>query len=133
MPFRRKNFPMMRALCNQMYYFIHHLLFVLFSFLFQYLDNFYRRYPHLGVPYLIRLIKLYIQFGRDKLMTLLRATDQYPLNEALQLCDQAKLTAETVYLLTRIGRRQEALQLIMTRVRVSSLMYSFVHINQFLK
>ncbi|CAH8448751.1 unnamed protein product [Schistosoma turkestanicum] len=83
--------------------------------LYQFLDSVYYRYPQIIGPYLIRLISLYIEFCRSKLLPLLKSTDRYPLSEALRLCERAKLVPETVYLLTRVGRRHDALQLIMTR------------------
>nr|CAH8831362.1 unnamed protein product [Trichobilharzia regenti] len=83
--------------------------------LYQFLDTVYSRYPQIVYPYLTHLISLYIKFCRNKLLPLLRSTDKYPLSEALSLCERAKLVPETVYLLTRVGRRHDALQLIMTR------------------
>ncbi|CAH8459992.1 unnamed protein product [Schistosoma rodhaini] len=83
--------------------------------LYQFLDSVYYRYPQLIGPYLTLLISLYIKFCRSKLLPLLKSTDRYPLSEALSLCERAKLVPETVYLLTRVGRRHDALQLIMTR------------------
>lgn len=83
--------------------------------LYQFLDSVYYRYPQLIIPYLTLLISLYIKFCRSKLLPLLKSTDRYPLSEALSLCERAKLVPETVYLLTRVGRRHDALQLIMTR------------------
>ncbi|CAL8079160.1 unnamed protein product [Calicophoron daubneyi] len=85
--------------------------------LYHYLDSFYNRFPQLSAPYLAKLIQLYIVYGREKLLPLLRSTDQYPLSEALRLCQEAKLVVETVYLLTRVGRRGDALQLLMTQGR----------------
>ncbi|VEL17100.1 unnamed protein product [Protopolystoma xenopodis] len=83
---------------------------------FKYLDMIYVRYPYLVTPHLSRLIELYAIYQRDKLLPLLRFTDQYPLSEALELCNSAKFVPETVYLLTRVGRRTDALKLIMTQV-----------------
>ncbi|KAK4472641.1 hypothetical protein MN116_003875 [Schistosoma mekongi] len=83
--------------------------------LYQFLDNVYTRSPQIIGSYLTLLISLYIKFCRGKLLPLLRSTDRYPLSEALNLCERAKLVPETVYLLTRVGRRHDALQLIMTR------------------
>ncbi|KAF7233025.1 hypothetical protein EG68_09677 [Paragonimus skrjabini miyazakii] len=83
--------------------------------LYQYLDSVYHRYPKLVHPYITVLIRLCTRFGRDKLLPLLRSTDSYQLSDALTICEQAKLVPETVYLLTRVGRRHDALQLIMTQ------------------
>ncbi|OON19248.1 WD domain, G-beta repeat protein [Opisthorchis viverrini] len=81
----------------------------------QYLDCVYNRYPKHVNPHIISLIQLYTMFNRDKLLPLLRSTDSYPLSEALAICEKAKLVQETVYLLTRVGRRHDALRLIMTQ------------------
>uniref|UniRef100_A0A095A501 Vacuolar protein sorting-associated protein 41-like protein n=1 Tax=Schistosoma haematobium TaxID=6185 RepID=A0A095A501_SCHHA len=89
--------------------------------LYQFLDSVYYRYPQIIGPYLTLLISLYIKFCRSKLLPLLKSTDRYPLSEALSLCERAKLVPETVYLLTRVGRRHDALQLIMTRGGEDSL------------
>ncbi|KAH8852846.1 Vacuolar protein sorting-associated protein 41 like [Schistosoma japonicum] len=78
-------------------------------------NSVYTRSPQIIGSYLTLLISLYIKFCRSKLLPLLRSTDRYPLSEALNLCERAKLVPETVYLLTRVGRRHDALQLIMTR------------------
>ncbi|KAG5447100.1 Vacuolar protein sorting-associated protein 41 [Clonorchis sinensis] len=83
--------------------------------LYHYLDCVYNRYPKHANPHIISLIQLYTMFNRDKLLPLLRSTDSYPLSEALVICEKAKLVQETVYLLTRVGRRHDALRLIMTQ------------------
>ncbi|KAA0190816.1 Vacuolar protein sorting-associated protein 41 [Fasciolopsis buskii] len=83
--------------------------------LYRYLDYIYRHNPQYVTSHLILLIKLYIQFDRSKLLPLLRSSDEYPLSEALALCERAGLVKETVCLLTRVGRRLDALQLILTK------------------
>ncbi|TPP40891.1 Vacuolar protein sorting-associated protein 41 [Fasciola gigantica] len=83
--------------------------------LYRYLDYIYRHNPQYVTAHLILLIQLYIQFDREKLLPLLRSSDAYPLSEALALCERAGLVKETVCLLTRVGRRLDALQLILTK------------------
>ncbi|CAH8566545.1 unnamed protein product [Dicrocoelium dendriticum] len=85
------------------------------ALLCQYLDSVHSRHPNLARPHISLLLELYTRFARDKLLPLLRSTESYPLNDALTICERARLIPETVYLLTRIGRRQDALRLIMTQ------------------
>ncbi|XP_017884665.1 vacuolar protein sorting-associated protein 41 homolog isoform X2 [Ceratina calcarata] len=60
------------------------------------------------------LVRLYADYSRDKLLPLLRRSDNYPIQEALDICSQRKFFPEMVYLLGRIGNTSEALAL-MTR------------------
>ncbi|XP_046834761.1 vacuolar protein sorting-associated protein 41 homolog isoform X2 [Vespa crabro] len=60
------------------------------------------------------LVQLYADYARDKLLPLLRRSDNYPIQEALDICSQRKFYPEMVYLLGRIGNISEALAL-MTR------------------
>lgn len=60
------------------------------------------------------LVRLYADYSRDKLLPLLRRSDNYPIQQALDICSQKKFYPEMVYLLGRIGNTSEALAL-MTR------------------
>ncbi|XP_014208747.1 vacuolar protein sorting-associated protein 41 homolog [Copidosoma floridanum] len=60
------------------------------------------------------LVKLYAEYSRDKLLPLLRRSDNYPIQEALDICGRRQFYPEMVYLLGRIGNTSQALQL-MTR------------------
>ncbi|CAG2062815.1 unnamed protein product [Timema podura] len=59
-----------------------------------------------------RMVKLYADFSRDKLLPFLRRSDQYPIQEALDICKQRSFYPEMIYLLDRIGNTKEALELI---------------------
>ncbi|VDD81854.1 unnamed protein product [Mesocestoides corti] len=83
--------------------------------LFKYLDALNTRNPQAAVPHVHRLVKLYASYARDQLLPFLRSTHQYPLNEALALCQSLNYVPETVYLLTRVGRRKDALKLLMEK------------------
>ncbi|BHF72807.1 Vacuolar protein sorting-associated protein 41 [Sparganum proliferum] len=83
--------------------------------LYQYLDAVYIRHPRLAQQHIPRMVKLYATYARDKLLHFLRSTDGYPLNEALELCQRLNYVSETVYLLTRVGRRRDALKLLMEK------------------
>ncbi|VDL89942.1 unnamed protein product [Schistocephalus solidus] len=82
---------------------------------FPYLDAVYIRYPRLAQQHVPRMVNLYATYARDKLLHFLRSTDAYPLNEALELCQRLNYVSETVYLLTRVGRRRDALKLLMEK------------------
>ncbi|OAD57320.1 Vacuolar protein sorting-associated protein 41 like protein [Eufriesea mexicana] len=60
------------------------------------------------------LVQLYAYYSRDKLLPLLRRSDNYPIQQALDICSQLRFYPEMVYLLGRIGNTSEALAL-MTR------------------
>ncbi|CAL7933383.1 unnamed protein product [Xylocopa violacea] len=60
------------------------------------------------------LVRLYADYSRDKLLPLLRRSDNYPIQETLDICSQRQFYPEMVYLLGRIGNTSEALAL-MTR------------------
>ncbi|XP_043470755.1 vacuolar protein sorting-associated protein 41 homolog [Leptopilina heterotoma] len=60
------------------------------------------------------LVRLYADYSRDKLLPLLRRSDNYPIQQALDICSQRQFYPEMVFLLGRIGNTSEALAL-MTR------------------
>lgn len=60
------------------------------------------------------MVRLYADFAREKLLPLLRRSDNYPIQEALDICSQRQYYPEMVYLLGRIGNTSDALAL-MTR------------------
>ncbi|XP_034950259.1 vacuolar protein sorting-associated protein 41 homolog [Chelonus insularis] len=57
------------------------------------------------------LIRLYADYSRDKLLPLLKRSDNYPIQTALDICSQRHFYPEMVYLLGRIGNTSEALSL----------------------
>lgn len=85
----------------------------------QYLSALRTRDPRSALPYVHRLVQLYAAYARDQLLAFLRSTHEYPLNEALTLCQSLGFVPETVYLLTRVGRRKDALRLLMEKVNTS--------------
>ena len=60
------------------------------------------------------LVRLYADYSRDKLLPLLKRSDNYPIQQALDICSQKHFYDEMVYLLGRIGNTRKALAL-MTR------------------
>ncbi|XP_039275820.1 vacuolar protein sorting-associated protein 41 homolog [Nilaparvata lugens] len=63
------------------------------------------------------LVRLYADFAREKLLPLLRRSDHYPIQEALNICKQRRYNPEMVYLLGRIGNTKEALDLIIKELK----------------
>ncbi len=88
----------------------------LFFCYLKYLDALNTRNPQAALPHAHRLLKLYAAYSREQLLPFLHSTDRYPLNEALTLCESLNYIPETVYLLTRVGRRKDALRLLMEKV-----------------
>jgi hypothetical protein len=58
------------------------------------------------------LVELYADFDPDKLMSFLRSSDYYPIQRALEICDEKRLIPEKIFILARMGNTREALQLI---------------------
>ncbi|KAK8771173.1 hypothetical protein V5799_025583 [Amblyomma americanum] len=84
--------------------------------LFRYLDALFERSPALCEGQHMELARLYAQFAPAKLLPLLRRSYSYPLEEALRLCQEEKLTPETIFLLKRMGNTKEALHQIMDKL-----------------
>jgi len=61
------------------------------------------------------LVRLYADYSRDKLLPLSRRSDNYSIQQALDICSQRRFYPEMVYLLGRIGNTSEAFGALMTR------------------
>ncbi|XP_076655812.1 vacuolar protein sorting-associated protein light [Halictus rubicundus] len=83
-------------------------------YLYLYLDALDKKDTKDPGKYHGRLVRLYADYSRDKLLPLLRRSDNYPIQQALDICSQRQFYPEMVYLLGRIGNTSEALAL-MTR------------------
>ncbi|RMX42402.1 hypothetical protein pdam_00004865, partial [Pocillopora damicornis] len=77
-----------------------------------YLDSLFVKDPQAGMDYHELQIPLYAEFERSKLLTFLRNSNYYPLQKALNECEQRRLVPEMVFLLSRMGNNKQALQLI---------------------
>ncbi|KAL3310887.1 Vacuolar protein sorting-associated protein 41 [Cichlidogyrus casuarinus] len=82
-------------------------------YLYHYLDRVYHKRPQAVAGNFSKLLKLYAKHDRKRLWELLRSSDNYPLNEALDLCKSNRFIQEWAYLLTRIGKKKDALELLM--------------------
>lgn len=81
-------------------------------YLFLYLDALEKRESKVSnKQYHGILVKLYAKFAREKLLPLLKRSDNYPIQEALNICKERSYYPELVYLLGRIGNSKEALHL----------------------
>nr|XP_033335981.1 vacuolar protein sorting-associated protein 41 homolog [Megalopta genalis] len=83
-------------------------------YLYLYLHALDQKDPKNSKKYHGLLLRLYADYSRDKLLPLLRRSDTYPIQQALDICSQRQFYPEMVYLLGRIGNTSEALAL-MTR------------------
>lgn len=82
------------------------------ALLYAYLHALDRKDPKASAPYHGKMVRLYSIFDYDKLLPFLKRSDQYPIQEALEICQKRKYYPEMVYLLGRIGDTREALELI---------------------
>ncbi|XP_056634578.1 vacuolar protein sorting-associated protein 41 homolog isoform X1 [Diorhabda sublineata] len=83
--------------------------------LYRYLDEYDKKNPK--GKYHNELVRLYAVFARPKLLTFLKKSDHYPIQEALDICQKEKYYPEMVYLLGRIGDTKEALTLIIDELK----------------
>ncbi|CAH1107551.1 unnamed protein product [Psylliodes chrysocephalus] len=83
--------------------------------LYRYLDEYDKKNPK--GKYHKDLVRLYAVFAREKLLSFLKKSDHYPIQEALDICQKQKYYPEMVYLLGRIGDTKEALALIINELK----------------
>ncbi|CAH0548772.1 unnamed protein product [Brassicogethes aeneus] len=83
--------------------------------LFRYLDAFDKK--NVTGKYHKELVKLYSLFDREKLLPFLKKSNHYPIQEALDICQEEKYYPEMVFLLGRIGDTKEALELIINQLK----------------
>lgn len=62
------------------------------------------------------LVLLYAEFARDKLLPLLKRSDNYSIARALDACTRLEYYPEMVYLLGRMGNTKDALRLVTSRL-----------------
>ncbi|KAJ8727819.1 hypothetical protein PYW08_016204 [Mythimna loreyi] len=83
--------------------------------LFKYLDAYSKIEPN--GRYHGKLVTLYAKYARDKLLPFLKCSDNYPIQEALDVCQNNEFYPEMVFLLGRIGNTREALQIIIEQLK----------------
>ncbi|XP_052869808.1 vacuolar protein sorting-associated protein 41 homolog [Anopheles cruzii] len=81
------------------------------QYLFRYLDA----YDKSDTSYKFhgRLVPLYARYEPDKLLPFLRRSNNYPIQEAYDICRQLLFYPEMVYLLAKMGSTREALAIIL--------------------
>ncbi|XP_023945852.1 vacuolar protein sorting-associated protein 41 homolog [Bicyclus anynana] len=85
------------------------------EYLFKYLDA-YSKVETNG-RYHGKLVRLYAKYARQKLLQFLKCSDNYPIQEALDVCQSNDFYPEMVFLLGRIGNTREALQIIIDKLQ----------------
>lgn len=83
--------------------------------LFKYLDAYSKK--ETNGKYHGDLVRLYARYDRDKLLPFLKCSDNYPIQEALDVCQSNEFYPEMVFLLGRIGNTREALQIIIGKLK----------------
>lgn len=63
------------------------------------------------------LVKLYAKYDRNKLLPFLKSSDNYPIQDALDVCQNNSFYPEMVFLLGRIGNTRDALQIIIEQLQ----------------
>lgn len=71
------------------------------------------------------LVNLYAKYNREKLLSFLKRSRTYPLQEAYELCKNKLFYAEMVYLLDRMGDSTQALTIIMKNLKDVSMAIEF--------
>lgn len=84
------------------------------QYLYRYLDAYSKIEP--SGHYHGKLVSLYALYDREKLLPFLKCSDNYPIQEALDVCQSHQLHPETVFLLGRMGNTREALAIIMDQL-----------------
>lgn len=84
------------------------------EYLYKYLDAYSKMEPN--GRYHGKLVRLYAKYNKEKLLPFLRCSDNYPIQEALDVCQANNFFPEMVFLLARIGNTKEALQIIIEQL-----------------
>ncbi|CAG0890895.1 unnamed protein product [Cyprideis torosa] len=86
-------------------------------FLYIYLDALLHRFPSSAINFHGRLVRLYAEHAREKLLPFLQSSSRYPLQEAYLECQVRQFWPEMVFLLTRMGDTKQALHLTMVQLK----------------
>ncbi|XP_076460755.1 vacuolar protein sorting-associated protein 41 homolog [Babylonia areolata] len=81
--------------------------------LYVYLDQVFTKDVHAAGEYGELMVGLYGQYDRSKLLAFLRRSESYPLQKALEICEERGYVKEQVFLLGRMGNLTQALKMIM--------------------
>lgn len=72
-----------------------------------------------------KLAALYAKYCREKLLTFLKRSNSYPIEDALRVCTQRLFYPEMVYLHGRMGNTTEALSIIITKLNDIQMAINF--------
>ena len=89
-----------KLFCNRiayMYDLTHRLL--VSAYFLQYLDLLFKKDPHAGQEFHALQVPLFAEFDRPRLLPFLRSSNYYPLQKALDVCQERSLIPEMVFLL----------------------------------
>ena len=76
-----------------------------------------------------KLVKLYAAYAPDKLLSFLKRSNSYPIQEALDICKRELFYPEMVYLLGRMGNTSEALSIIIHKLNDIQMAIDFCKEN----
>jgi len=82
----------------------------------EYLKQLFAKDEVAGQKYHMQMVRLYAEYESSSLLRFLRASERYPLEDALGVCQQRGLLEEEAYLLGRAGRVGEALRILLEKV-----------------
>ncbi|GAA94488.1 uncharacterized protein L969DRAFT_83952 [Mixia osmundae IAM 14324] len=86
------------------------------DFLYMYLDALFDRDSQQTFAYSDLQVELYSEHDVPKLLDFLRASNDYSLEKAYQICSDKDLVSEMVFLLGRMGNNKQALNVIIQRL-----------------
>ncbi|ORX43267.1 vacuolar protein sorting-associated protein 41 [Piromyces finnis] len=86
------------------------------KYLHIYLDALLKKDFHEGYDYHKLQIELYAEYDYPRLLSFLRTSNYYSLENAYKICEARDLVPEMVYLLGQMGNNKEALNLIISRL-----------------
>lgn len=72
---------------------------------------------------------LYAKYAPEKLLSFLRRSNSYPIQEALDICKRELFYPEMVYLLGRMGNTHEALTIIISKLNDIQMAIDFCKEN----
>lgn len=70
-------------------------------------------------------VKLYADYGREKLLPYLTKNDDYDIETAITICENNEYTKELVYLLGKIGQNKQALSLVIHKLEDPNMAIEF--------
>ena len=73
------------------------------AYFLQYLDLLFKKDPHAGQEFHALQVPLFAEFDRPRLLPFLRSSNYYPLQKALDVCQERSLIPEMVFLLGESG------------------------------